>query len=210
MTTNIGYWEKILQDPTPNYKRYFTAEKEYLTEHIKTNAYVLDVGCGDGTTIQSILPVTKNIVGIDNDPKAIEDAKTKLSSTPNLNIMLADALKLPFSDKTFDVVVHVMTLVNFKENKVKALQEMSRVLKDGGKIIVSVYSKDALPARLEMYEQAGIPIEGIDGTTVIIDKNVESEQFSKKELEKLVNEASLKLLVCQKVESIAYICELGK
>lgn len=210
MTTNIGYWERIVENPSPSYSRYFAAEEEYLTTHIKKDSYVLDVGCGDGSTIQRILPITTTVVGLDSDSKAVEDAQAKLSSTPTIDIVLADALALPFSDRTFDAVVHVMTLVNFKENKVKALQEMYRVLKDDGKIIVSVYSEDALPARLEMYEQAGIPIEGIDGTTVIIDKNVESEQFSKKELEKLVNEASLKLLACQKVESIAYICELGK
>ncbi len=211
LTTNIGYWEKILEDPTSAYKQLFEEERKYLTTHVANNTYVLDVGCGDGTTIQTLLPITKNVVGIDNDPKAIEDARAKLSSIPSVKIILSDALALPFPDKTFNVVTHMMTLVNFEENKIKALQEMSRVIKDDGKIIISVYSDDALSTRLEMYEQIGVPIERTDGTKVIFDKSVganESEQFSKEELESLANQASLKIADCQKVGSIAYICKL--
>jgi ubiquinone/menaquinone biosynthesis C-methylase UbiE len=213
MTTNIGYWEKVLQNPTPSYKQLFAAENQYLTTHIPKNSSVLDVGCGDGTTIQTILPITSDIVGIDNDTRAVEDAQLKLSSAPNVKIVLADALKLPFEDKAFDVVIHMMTLVNFERNKVKVLQEMSRVLKDNGKIIISVYSEHAFPARLEMYKQLGIPIEKIEGTTVIFDKSVganESEQFTQKELELLTEQASLKIRACQKVGDLAYLCELTK
>jgi len=213
MTTNIGYWEKVLQDPTPAYKQLFEAEKQYLTAHIPSNSSVLDVGCGDGTTIQTILPITRNIVGIDNDVKAVEDARLKLSSTPNVKIVLADALKLPFEDKTFDVVLHMMTLVNFERNKVTVLQEMSRVLKDGGKIIISVYSEHAFPARMEVYQKLGSPIEKIEGTTVTFDKSVganKSEQFTQEELELLVEQASLKIKACQRVGDLAYICELTK
>ena len=213
MTTNIGYWEKILQNPTDSYRHLFESEKEFLSTHIAKDIFVLDVGCGDGTTIQTILPITTNVVGIDNDPKAVEDAKVKLLSTPTVKVMLADALTLPFPDKTFDVVLHMMTLVNFQENKIQALREMVRVLKDDGKIIVSVYSEDALPVRLEMYTQIGIPIEKTEGTKVIFDKSVganESEQFSKEEIDSLAKNASLVVAECKKIETIAYICQLTK
>lgn len=213
MTTNIGYWEQILRDPTPSYKKLFEAENQYLTAHISSNSLVLDVGCGDGTTIQTILPITKRIVGIDNDAKAVEDARSRLSSVPDIKILLVDALKLPFDNQEFDVVIHMMTLVNFEINKVKVLQEMSRVLKDDGKIIISVYSELAFPARLEIYKKLDIPIEKIEGTKVTFDKSVganESEQFTQKELELLAEQASLKIRACQKVGDLAYICELAK
>ncbi|MEX0649400.1 MAG: class I SAM-dependent methyltransferase [Candidatus Andersenbacteria bacterium] len=211
MTTNIGYWERILQSPTSPYQELFESEKKYLTTHISKDSSVLDVGCGDGTTIKSILPIATNVVGIDNDPKAVADAQLKLKSTPSVKILLADALELPFPDQTFDVVTHMMTLVNFKEDKVRALIEMARVLKDDGQIIVSVYSENALSSRLEMYKQINVPIERIDGTRIVFDKSVganESEQFSKEQFELLATNASLEISDCQKVGTLGYIFKL--
>lgn len=211
--TNIDYWEKILQNPTISFKQLFEEEKKYLTSHININSHVLDVGCGDGTTIQTILPITENISGIDNDLKAIEDAKTKLSSIPNIKIIAADALALPFNDRVFDVVINMMTLVNFNQNKTKALQEMSRVLKDDGKIIISVYSEKAFNERIEMYKIVKAPIDKINGTTVILDRSLGanvSEQFSKNEIEYLANQASLSISNYQEVGTLAYILELKK
>ena len=213
MTTNIGYWEKILKNPNSAYGRLFIAEKEYLTNRIPRGSSVIDVGCGDGTTIQTILPRATMVTGVDNDPKAIEDARAKLLPNPIVDIVLADALAMPFGDKTFDVVTHMMTLVNFEHNKIRVLKEMSRILKDDGRVIISVYSEDALPTRLETYEQIGVPIEKIEGSRVIFDASVganESEQFSIGELDALVQEADLKIADYIKIDGIAYVCELTK
>lgn len=212
-TTNIHYWEKVLENPTPTYKKLFDEERQYLTTHISRNSYIIDVGCGDGTTIQNILSISNKVIGVDNDPKAVADAQIKFSSALDIKIILADALFLPFAEKTFDTVIHMMTLVNFENNKIKALLEMSRVLKDDGKIILSVYSEDAFPSRLEMYQQIKVPIEKTEGTQVIFNESVganKSEQFSKEELKSIFDEARLTISDCRKVESIAYICELIK
>jgi 2-polyprenyl-3-methyl-5-hydroxy-6-metoxy-1,4-benzoquinol methylase len=52
--TNIGYWEQVLEAPTPAYAELFRAEHEYLLENIFPNAKVLDIGCGNGRNIKSI------------------------------------------------------------------------------------------------------------------------------------------------------------
>lgn len=213
MTTNIGYWEKILKNPNSLYEQLFVAEKDYLIARIPKGSSVIDVGCGDGTTIQTLLPVAAVITGIDNDTEAIRDAEARLLPDSRINLVFADALALPFPDKMFDVATHMMTLVNSEGNKVKALKEMGRIIKDDGKIIISVYSEDALSVRLETYQQIGVPIEKIEGTKVIFDKSVganKSEQFSKEELAALAQKAGLKIEDCTKIGGIAYICELTK
>ena len=50
-------------------------KKKYLQKILTPDAKVLEVGCGDGRSIFDILPVTKNVTGIDHDDKAISDAK---------------------------------------------------------------------------------------------------------------------------------------
>lgn len=212
MSTNIDYWEKVLKNPTPPFKKLFETEHEYLQDHILPNSKVLEIGCGNGRNIQSILKITSDVVGIDNDPQAIKDATDKLHGK-NIKILLADALNLPFPEKSFDSVVLLDTLVNFQGNKIKALSEMKRVLNDNGKIVISVYSEDAFPTRIDMYKQIAVPINKTDGTTVIFDKNVganESEQFSREQIEKMVNEAGLKIVDFQKIAEIAYILTMSR
>lgn len=206
--TNIDYWEEIVKNPTPIYKKLFDEEESFLLLHIPKNSKVLDIGCGYGRTIRTISSITNDIIGIDNDEKAVEQVKNC-----KLNILLADVFNLPFSDKHFDYLVLMMTLVNFSENKVKALEEMKRVLKDSGKITISVYSEDALPARLEMYKIINVPIDRVEGTKVIFNESVGaniSEQFSKEEFEKLVTKAELKVSDYRKIDQLAYIFELKK
>ena len=213
MTTNIGYWKRVLQNPTPAYRELLHAEIAYLKAHVPTNAYLLDVGCGEGTTIETIQEITAHTVGIDNDPRAIEDASQRLASAPNTKIILADALNLPFNNGIFDIVIHMMTLVNFKEEKVPTLKEMSRVLKNTGRIIASVYSENDLNLRLTMYEQIRVPIEKIDGATIIFDDSVganKSEQFSRRDVEVMARKAHLKIEHFQSVGNLAYIFTLSK
>lgn len=213
MSTNIDYWEEILKNPTPAYQNLFDAEKEFLLSHIDSNSKVLDIGCGEGRNIETILNVTKDIVGIDNDPKAVIDAQAHLAKTPTVQILLADVIAMPFPDNSFDVVTLMMTLVNFSNTKVRALKEMVRVLNQNGKIIISVYSENAFDERIKMYKISNSPIKRTEGTKVFFDipePANESEQFSKEDIEELVAQADLKLSDCKEVENIAYICELMK
>lgn len=213
MNKNIDFWEKIIQSPSAAYKELFYKEDEYLHKHINKNSKVLDIGCGDGRSILSILDITQNITGIDNDPKAIEDARVRLKDYPTVVFAEADAKNMPFSDKSFDCAVLMMTLVNFADGKEKALAEMKRVIKDNGKIIISVYSDKALEERLSMYKVVGVPIKEVSAGYVTFDESVgahTSEQFSKEQLEKMVEKVGLKMVDCEGIRNLAYICTLQK
>ena len=213
MSTNIDYWEKVLENPTPAFEALFDAELTYIRSRVPGNSKVLEIGCGNGRNIKSIAEFTKDIIGIDNDPKAVEDARKNLAGFSGVKIMLADALDLPFPDKSFDVMIFLDTLVNMKENKVQALKEMSRVLTDTGKIIISVYSEDAFDARMDIYKIVNAPINKTEGTKVTFDESLAanvSEQFSKEDIESLADQSGLNLVDCKKVPGIAYICTLAK
>lgn len=152
-------------------------------------------------------------MGIDNDSKAVIDAQSHLAKTPTVQILLADVIAMPFPDNSFDVVILMMTLVNFNDYKVRALKEMARVLKQNGKIIISVYSENAFAERIRMYEISNSPIKRTEGTKVFFDipePANESEQFSKEDIKELASQADLKLSDCKEVKDIAYICELMK
>ena len=210
--TNIDYWERVMKDPRNSYKELFEKEKLFLRKTIKANSRVLDIGCGDGRIISEFKDIPSEIVGIDSDDKAIEDAQKVFSKEDKIKIMKGNAFKLPFENESFDYVLLMMTLVNFSENKLKALSEMKRVLTKSGSIIISVYSDTAFDERKKMYGKIEVPINKINGTTFIFNKSVganESEQFSLNELETLCNLADLKIVNHIKTK-IGLICEIKK
>ncbi len=213
MNTNIGYWEQVLQAPTPAYKNLFDTERAYLLTHIKPDQKVLDIGCGDGRNMKTILEKTKYVTGVDNDQVAIQDTLKHFSDIHTVMIVHGEAAALPFEDNSFDVVTFLMILPNLDTQKVKALKEAARVLKDDGKIILSTFAETAFDERMEIYKQVKAPIERIEGTKVIFNKSLGaniSEQSSLEDIEKLAKESGLKVTDTEKVGTIAYICSLSK
>ncbi len=209
---DINTWEQVISDLPKAYKEWFEEEKVYLRKNITKDSKVLEVGCGEGRSLRDILPVTKNIFGIDHDPKAIEDAKISFSKYPAVKLSVADARKLPFEDESFDYVICMTTFANFGEDKIKVLKEMKRVLNDNGKIILSVYSEDAFDERMNLYKKVNFPIDKIEGTTTYFeDKWGEgvSEQFSETELRGFFKEVKLKVNEIIKLK-MSYICKLEK
>lgn len=101
----------------------------------KQNDMVLDVGCGQGVFLARIVKSYRlRGVGIDVSPVSIRYANVNLRSN-RLKYLVADSLLLPFKDNYFDKVVTFDTLEHI-ENQEKAVDEMVRVLKPGGKLLI--------------------------------------------------------------------------
>ena len=87
---------------------------------------VLDLGCGDGRTFH-LLEGFKDArgVGLDMDLKSLKKAKE------NYLAVLGTGEKLPFSDKTFDLIVEFHVLHHIPDYS-NAISQVSRCLRDGG------------------------------------------------------------------------------
>jgi len=210
---NILLWEEALKDISEAYKKWFKAEKEYFFKTITKNSKILDIGCGNGRSFNDILNITKNITGLDKEKGALEDAKANFKKYPEIKFVLADVRNIPFVDNYFDFVICIGTFANFGDYKIKALEEMKRVINKAGFIIISVYSEDAFEERMKLYKRIKASIKEIKGTTIIFDEEDEaynkSEQFSKDELTNLFKKAKLNLIEIKKI-GIGYICILSK
>ena len=104
------------------------------------NKQVLEVACNMCTTSIELASRFKcHITGIDMDPKALEKAKTNISKSnlkEYIKVQQGNALKLPFEDNTFDIVINeaMLTMLNDKAKEI-AIKEYYRVLKPGGKLL---------------------------------------------------------------------------
>lgn len=101
------------------------------------NETIGDIACGCGEQSIQIAKKGGCVYGIDMDKKAIEIARVLCPS--KCKFMVANAEKLPFESNFFDKVVSVCALEHF-ENDDQAIQEMSRVMKSGGILVLTVDS----------------------------------------------------------------------
>jgi ubiquinone/menaquinone biosynthesis C-methylase UbiE len=102
-------------------------------------ARVLETGCGtgnDSTHIASRIAPDGELVAQDLSIGMLRLAKRKLASAPAaVEFVLSNASYLPFADATFDGAFHFGGVNTFGELR-RALNEMTRVVKLGGKVVV--------------------------------------------------------------------------
>ena len=127
---------------------------------------VLDVATGTGDLAIAIAALSpQKIVGIDISEKMLEVGRSKISSRALdslITLRCADAEKIPFSDNSFDAITVAFGVRNY-ENLVRGLQEMRRVLKPGGMMLILEFSHpDSFPMKqlYGIYSRFVIPVMG--------------------------------------------------
>ena len=98
---------------------------------------VLEVACNMCTTaIGLVKQYGCRIEGVDLDENALEKARANIAANnlqDKIHVQRANAMKLPFEDNTFDIVINEAMLTMLPvEAKMKAVAEYFRVLKPGG------------------------------------------------------------------------------
>lgn len=209
-TSIHNWWKVYLKKTLPTTKDWLKKENIYLLKKIKTNALVLDIGCGFGRHLKLLANIVKEISGIDWDKEAVKEARKNLPKFKNVKIFLEDAQKMHFERNTFDYVICMgNTFGDFGKSKVKILKGMKRVVKKNGRIIISIYSEKALKTRLKQYTAIGIKIKKVKKDGTVFTPGFHSEQFSKEKLKDIFKRAGLIVRITE-LNPISYICEAVK
>jgi 2-polyprenyl-6-hydroxyphenyl methylase/3-demethylubiquinone-9 3-methyltransferase len=132
-------------------KRHITQRRTELVltqADIRQGMRVLDVGCSFGHT--SLLAAKKGagVFGVDINHSLLEvGVKLGEANGIKVNFLRANAKRLPFTDKTFDVVI-CSELIEHVIDWQNVLKEITRVIKKGGRAVISTPNIEGL-ARLK-------------------------------------------------------------
>ena len=98
---------------------------------------VLDVATGTGHTAFAVAPHVRSVIGIDLTPEMLAEAEQLQMdrSISNVTFQLGNVHNLPFRDNSFDLLTCRRAAHHFSDIE-RALDEMRRVLRPGGRIVI--------------------------------------------------------------------------
>lgn len=99
---------------------------------------LLEVGCGTGVLVREavkLVGTSGSVTGLDLSENMLSVAR---KICPTVAFQQGNAMELPFEDESFDVVVASFVLM-FVADQALSVREMWRVLKPGGRLVISVW-----------------------------------------------------------------------
>ncbi len=133
---NDKFWKIVVKD----FKRYWKLNKK---------CSVLDIGCAKGFMLYDLKKEIPGIRvrGVDISKYAIKNAKREIKKY----LKVANAKKLPFPNKSFDIVIAINTIHNLnKKDCAKSIKEINRVCR--GKSFITVDAYRNFREKKRMYE----------------------------------------------------------
>jgi len=140
---------------------------------------VLDVASGDGVLAELLAPHARRYVCIDNSTKVVLAASERLRRLPQVEVREGDMQALPFDKPQFDLVL-LMHALTYADKPALAVVEAARVLRRGGRLLLTCLAKHEHRAAVEPYDHVNLG-------------------FTEKELRRFAEKAGLEVQVCEVV-----------
>lgn len=192
-------------------------EFEIFLKYIKNGQKIVDLGCGNGRFYEFLKKNRKiEYKGIDNSKNLLKLAKSKFKNDSNCQFLEGDLLNTNLKTNFSDLVTAIASFHHLpgKNTRKKSLQEIHRILKDKGILIISVwnlfqnkYKKYVWKARLKHILSLG----KYDWRDTLIpwgktDTKRYYYAFKPAELQKLLEENGFKILEKISDNNFVFIC----
>ena len=114
-----------------------------LLSGISAGTRILDIGCGNGKTLEALVNQSCDITAIDFSKEAVAMSQRSLAAYDSGDALVADGRRLPFADDAFGCVVarHVIGHLH-KEGRMEIASEAARILKPCGRLFFLEFSTD--------------------------------------------------------------------
>jgi SAM-dependent methyltransferase len=110
---------------------------------------LLDVPCGFGRHSLPLARAGFRVVGVDRAQPLLDEAHRRAGDARWPKLVRADYRELPFADESFDAALNLFSSLGYlgDEEDAKALAEIGRVLRPGGRLVIEIMHRDLLVRR---------------------------------------------------------------
>jgi ArsR family transcriptional regulator len=140
---------------------------------------VLDIASGDGVLAELLAPHAGRYVCLDASQRVVAAASARLRPFRNVEVREGDMHALPFPDASFDLVV-LMHALTYAERPAQAVAEAGRVLRRGGRLLLSSLARHEHRGVVEAYGHVNLG-------------------FAQKDLRRFAEKAGLAIANCETV-----------
>ena len=152
---NAGRYDRFMRKDRAAYDEMY----ELIRPEVKAKT-VLELATGTGLIAKNIVNAAAHIEATDASPEMIAEAQRDNRSA-KLHFSVRDMFRLPYADKSFDVVI-VSNALHIIPQPEKALAEIRRVLKNDGVLIAPTFThgNSTLRGRLKLFfmKLVGFPL----------------------------------------------------
>jgi SAM-dependent methyltransferase len=155
-----------------------------------TGKKVLDVGSGNGYVLSRYAKAGAEVVGVDLTQTAVDLCRRRFELMGlEGSFDIANAESLPFEDATFDCVCS-MGVVHHTPDTERAVAEIHRVLKPGGRVILMVYHRNSVLYQVNFRVHALLMRRDIQELVNEVDGvgNPKGDVYSRAELARLLRD----------------------
>lgn len=142
-TSSAGQWDRLREEMFGD--RFHLSA---LAAFVDASWTVGDLGCGTGQVSGALAPFAARVVAVDASAAMLHAAKKRLHGVGNVDLRRGDIEALPIDDARLDAAT-LMLVLHHIADPAKALAEVARVLKPGGRVVIV----DMLPHDREHYRQ---------------------------------------------------------
>ena len=139
-------------------RRCYDGTGERVAQEIEADDRVLECACGTGSISRPVAKKCRKLIATDMSVNMMRKAKDNCSDCENIIFKRADIMSLNIRDNTFDKVV-AGNVIHLLDEPYKAVDELLRVCKKGGKVIVPTYiniEKRSSEFLVNLFEFAGL------------------------------------------------------
>lgn len=139
MNQSKDYFDKVASNWDNMRTDFFLDEVRlvaYNTANIKEGKIAADVGAGTGFITEGLIKNNLKVIAIDQSEEMLNLLKDKFSYYKDLKCVQGIGENIPINDNSVDYVFANMFL-HHVENPVIVLKEMYRILKSGGKLVIT-------------------------------------------------------------------------
>jgi len=137
------YFEKVAGHWDTMRESFFgedVREKALDAANLQSGKVAADIGAGTGFITEGLVDRGLNVIAVDQSEAMLKVIKDKFPSSDQIECRVGEAKNLPVEDNGVDYVFANMYL-HHVESPAKAIKEMARILKPGGKLIISDMDK---------------------------------------------------------------------